>query len=105
VLRDLVGGRPSAEPALSGWGAAIVPVLVPFVARPELGILIVSVASVEGLSVAIGAMVLMAAVTVGLAAVNLGSPTERVVDAAGWSLSALCVVAGVALAVDGVYGV
>ena len=105
VVRDLIAGRPGAEPALSGWGAALVPVAIPFVARPELAILVVSVATVEGLGVAVLGLFLVALGVVLCSVPAADGPTRRAVDWAGWSLMAACAAAGVALAVDGVYGV
>lgn len=105
VVRDLVSGRPKAEPALAGWGASLVPVAVPFVARPELAILVVSIASVEGVGVAVVALVLVAATTTLCSSVGDAGPLARVLDWSTGLLMAACVAAGVALTVDGIYGV
>jgi small neutral amino acid transporter SnatA (MarC family) len=105
VLRDVVAGRPAAEPALAGWGAALVPVAIPFVARPELAILVVSVATVEGLAASlVGLMLVILGVAVFAVPIAPG-PARRAVDWAGWVLMATCATAGVAIAVDGIYGV
>jgi small neutral amino acid transporter SnatA (MarC family) len=105
VIRDLIGGRPTAEPALRGWGAALVPVAMPFVARPELAILVVSAATVEGLGVTLLALILVVALTALVTLVGGSEPSATVVEWAGWTLAATGVVVGVAFVVDGVYGV
>src|SRR6056297_2986876 len=68
ALRDLLGPPPAAEPALAGWGAALVPVAVPLVLRPVLGVLALSGGAEVGvgpvLVAAVGAVVLAAAVVV-----------------------------------------
>ena len=104
---DLFGRVPSPEPALSGWGAAFVPVLVPLVLRPGLAVLALSVAADHGvLPVTIAAVVVLAA---SVSAGALAPVTEGVAGrVARWLMAVLAVVAiaaALALAIDGVFDV
>lgn len=104
AARDLMVGPPAAEPALSGWQRAIVPVTVPMLLRPHIGILAVSVGASDGL------VPLMVGVAVAVAvAVYLARPIDDLAARiAGWTATTAACIAlagGVVLAVDGVFSV
>jgi len=96
---------PHAEPSRPGRGAALVPVAVPFVLRPEVGLL--CLAAGAG-SAEVGAMI-------GLIGAVLGTVVGAWVDADGttlrvtaWTarlLEVAAVAAGIAITVDGVVAV
>ncbi|MBK5224547.1 MAG: hypothetical protein JJE52_17055 [Acidimicrobiia bacterium] len=107
AARDVLGGPPAAEPALSGRRAALVPVAVPFVLRPDLGLLVVSAGADGRVGLTVGAVVVAVATLVGAGAIA-GS------DEGGgrqmWAWAAAClhgvaVLSGVTLAVSGVLSV
>jgi small neutral amino acid transporter SnatA (MarC family) len=103
---DLFRRPPASEPALGGWGAALVPVAIPLVARPALLVLALGVGTDRGVLVSVGALAVALALLFGLAA---RSPTEgpggRVLRWAARLLAAALVVCGALLAVDGVLDV
>jgi len=105
-VADLFRRPPPSEPALAGWGAALVPVVVPLVARPALLVLALGAGAERNVLVSAGAMVVGIALLSGLAA---GCPTEgpggRVLRWAGRLLAAGLVACGVVLAVDGILDV
>ena len=49
--RDLIALPPAAEPALPGWRAALVPVLIPLLLRPELAVFSISAGADQGVVV------------------------------------------------------
>lgn len=103
----LVVGGPAAEPSLAGRGAALVPVAVPFVLRPEVGLVAVS-GGADGHLGAVAGGVLAAVVLVALAALSDlddGSVAERVQQWSGRLVAAVCLLAGLALLVSGVLDV
>jgi small neutral amino acid transporter SnatA (MarC family) len=104
---DLVGRVPSPEPSLPGLGAGLVPMLIPFVLRPALALLAVSVGADHGVvPVVIGAVLIVLGTLDAALLAPLGDGTSRVV--VRWVMAALAVVAiaiGVAMAVDGVFDV
>jgi small neutral amino acid transporter SnatA (MarC family) len=104
---DLVGRVPRPEPGLGGLGAGFVPVLVPLVLRPALALLAVSVAADHGMAPAVVGGVLVAAGTVGAAALApADAGTSRTVVRWGMALVAVAVAAiAIAMAVDGVFDV
>jgi small neutral amino acid transporter SnatA (MarC family) len=101
---DLIRRPPSAEPALPGWRAALVPVAVPLTARPALLLLAMSARADRGLALVVAAL---AAGVIVLTAVAAGTPTDgpggRVVVWAARVAAAALVVTSVLLVVDGVY--
>jgi small neutral amino acid transporter SnatA (MarC family) len=103
---DLFRRPPSPEPALEGWGAALVPVAVPVVARPALLVLALGAGADNGVLVSLGAMALGVAALTALAA---GGPTDgppgRVLRWAGRLLAMGLVALGVLLALDGILAV
>jgi small neutral amino acid transporter SnatA (MarC family) len=103
---DLFRRPPRAEPALSGWRAALIPVAIPVVARPALPVLALAAGADSGVLVSAGAMAMGIALLTGLTA---GWPTEgprgRALRWAGRLLAAALVACGVILAVDGVLAV
>jgi hypothetical protein len=105
VVRDVVRRPPDPDPALAGWGAAIVPVAVPFVVRPEIGVLAISVGAVEGTWVVLAA----SAALVGLMGLAASTPAGKlpthITRWASWLSTTLVAVVGVALTVEGIYAV
>jgi small neutral amino acid transporter SnatA (MarC family) len=102
-VRDLLAGPPSAEPALPGWGAALVPVALPMLARPHVGVLALSVGASDGIGPVLAGGALLVAVVAWLAV--LGDRRTVVARIVGWLAVTAAVgtmVLGVALAVDGV---
>ena len=104
---DLVGRVPSPEPALSGLGAGLVPVLVPLVLRPGLALLALSAAADHGVApVAIAAVLILLGTLDAGAFSPVGGGTRRAV--VRWTMAVLAVVAiavALAMAVDGVFDV
>jgi small neutral amino acid transporter SnatA (MarC family) len=103
---DLFRRPPPPEPALAGWGAALIPVAIPVVARPALLVLALGAGADRGVLVSAGAMAMGIALLTGLV---VGWPTEgpagRVLRWADCLLAAGLVACGVVLAVDGVLDV
>jgi small neutral amino acid transporter SnatA (MarC family) len=103
---DLFRRPPPAEPALSGWRAALVPVAVPLVARPAVVILALGAGADEDVLVSAGAMAVGVALLAGIvAAWPLDGPAGRALRWAGRLLGAALVACGILLAVDGVLDV
>jgi small neutral amino acid transporter SnatA (MarC family) len=105
-VADLFRRPPSAEPALDGWRAALIPVAIPVVARPALLVLALGAGADRGALVSAGAMALGIAL---LTALTAGGPTEgprgRLLRWAARLLAAALVACGVVLALDGVLAV
>ena len=103
---DLFRRPPAAEPALSGWGAVLVPVAIPVVARPALLVLALGAGADRGLPVAAAAMALGVAL---LSALVARWPTEgpagRALRWVGRLMAAALVACGVLLAIAGVLDV
>lgn len=96
---------PRPEPSLSGRQAALVPVAVPFVLRPDLGLVCLAAgASDTGLAAAVG-LVLVAVTVVAAAAIVADDVPGRVVRWIAWGLSVATIAAGIAITVDGVLAV
>ena len=103
---DLFRRPPSPEPALDGWGAALVPVAVPIVARPALIVLALGAGADSGVLVSLGAMAAgVAALTVLAAGVPTDGPRGRVLRWAARLLAVGLVAVGVLLALDGILAV
>jgi small neutral amino acid transporter SnatA (MarC family) len=105
---DLFGRVPTAEPALPGLGAALVPVLVPDVLRPALALLAVSVAADHGvIAVAVGGALVGATAVTATAWADRGRrPIPGRLLRWGMAVTAAALVAlAIALAVDGVFDV
>lgn len=101
---DLVRRPPTADPALPGWRAALVPVAVPLTARPALILLAVSARADRGLALVIAGLALaVAALTAVAAYLPVGGPGGRAVSWAGRLTAAVLVATSVLLIVDGVY--
>jgi small neutral amino acid transporter SnatA (MarC family) len=103
---DLFRRPPPPEPALDGWGAVLVPVAIPAVARPALLVLALGAGADIGPLVAVGAM----AVGVGLLTVlaaggPVDGPRGRVLRWAGRLLAVGLVAVGILIALDGVLAV
>lgn len=96
---------PRTEPALPGRRAALVPVAVPFVLRPEVGLLCLA-AGAGGASS--GAIAGLAAAVVGVALagrLEIDGTTGRITRWAARGLEVAALVAGISLTVDGVLAV
>jgi small neutral amino acid transporter SnatA (MarC family) len=103
---DLIRRPPSAEPALPGWRAALVPVAVPLTARPALILLAVSARADQGLTLVAATLAAGIAVLTALAAYTpVDGPGGRAVAWAGRVAAAALVAMSVLLVVDGVYDV
>jgi small neutral amino acid transporter SnatA (MarC family) len=103
---DLFRRPPPPEPALAGWGAALVPVAIPIVARPALVAVALGAGADLGVLVSAGAMAVGVALLTGLAAWwPAEGPRGRVLRWAGRLLAAGLVALGIVLAVDGVLDV
>jgi small neutral amino acid transporter SnatA (MarC family) len=103
---DLFRRPPTAEPALPGWGAALIPVAIPVVARPALLVLALGAGADRGVLVSAGAMAIGIALLTGLVvACPTEGPEGRVLRWAGRLLAAALVASGILLAVDGVLDV
>jgi small neutral amino acid transporter SnatA (MarC family) len=103
---DLFRRPPSAEPALDGWRAALVPVAIPLVARPALIVLALGAGADSGALVAVGAMAVGVALLTTLAAAGpADGPSGRVLRWASRLLPLGLVALGVVLAIDGILAV
>jgi hypothetical protein len=104
-LVDLVRRPPSAEPALGGWRAALVPVAIPLVVRPALVLAAIGAQADRGLGVVAAALLVgvagLAAATA-LPAAGVGPRVGRWVAAL---VGAAAAAAGVLLVIDGVLAV
>jgi small neutral amino acid transporter SnatA (MarC family) len=105
-VADLFRRSPSAAPALGGWGAALVPVAIPVVARPALLVLALGAGADRGVDVSAGAMAMGAVLLSALvAAWPMEGTRGRVLRWAGRVLATALVACGVVLAVAGVLDV
>jgi small neutral amino acid transporter SnatA (MarC family) len=103
---DLFRRPPPPEPALDGWGAALVPVAIPAVARPALLVLALGAGADIGPLVALGAMAVgVGLLTVFAAGGPVDGPRGRVLRWAGRLLAVGLVAVGILLALDGVLAV
>jgi small neutral amino acid transporter SnatA (MarC family) len=105
-LADLFRRPPSADPALPGWRAALVPVAIPIVARPAVLMVALGAGADRPLVATAGAMAAAVALLTALTAWGpTGGPGGRVMRSAGRLLGAGLVAAGVLLVVAGVVDV
>jgi small neutral amino acid transporter SnatA (MarC family) len=103
---DLFQRPPPPEPAFAGWGAALVPVAIPVVARPALLLMALGAGAERTVLVSVGAMLVGIAAFTALAAEWPGEgPGGRVLRWAGRLLAAGLVACGVVLTVDGILDV
>jgi small neutral amino acid transporter SnatA (MarC family) len=103
---DLFRRPPPPEAALNGWGAVLVPVAIPLVARPALLVLALGEGAERGVLVAAGAMALAVALLIGLTAWGpTEGPRARSLRWASRLLAAILVACGGVLAVDGIFDV
>jgi small neutral amino acid transporter SnatA (MarC family) len=103
---DLFRRPPSPEPALDGWGAALVPVAIPAVARPALLVMALGAGADIGPLVAVGAMAVGVGLLTALAAAwPVDGPRGRVLRWVARLLAVGLVAIGVLLALDGVLAV
>jgi small neutral amino acid transporter SnatA (MarC family) len=105
--RDLLTRPPTAEPALEGWRAALVPVAVPLLFRPEIAVLAIAAGADDGLAATTVAAAFALALTVVSARVpsDLSQSAMRVRDWLARLTAAVLVIAAVDLAVDGILAV
>jgi small neutral amino acid transporter SnatA (MarC family) len=105
-IADLFRRPPSPEPALPGWRAALIPVVIPGVARPALLVMAVGAGADRSVLVTVAAMFAAVALLTGLTAwCPTDGPGAR---ALGWARRLLAtglIAAGVLLAVDGLLDV
>jgi small neutral amino acid transporter SnatA (MarC family) len=105
AAKDLFVGAPAPEPALDGWGAALVPVAVPASVRPQVGVAAVAIGATHGpAAVVVGSILTVGGVAIAVTA-HASDGARRVVRWFGVVAVAVAVVAGAAFAVDGVYSV
>jgi small neutral amino acid transporter SnatA (MarC family) len=108
-MHDLVWRRPRPGAALPGRGAALVPVFFPVLARPEIGLLAMSVGADHGVLFTALAAGLSMAVVVGwhaLATPRVEQPVfARVEGGAARVDAALALAAAVAVTADGVFAI
>ena len=103
---DLFRRPPAAEPSLSGWGAVLVPVAIPVVARPALLVLALGAGADRGLPVTAAAMAIgVALLTALVARWPTEGPAGRALRWVGRLLAAALVACGVVLAIAGVLDV
>ena len=102
---DLARRPPSAEPALPGWRAALVPVAVPLVIRPALVLGALGASADRGPAVVVVALVVGVGVLAAAALVPADGPGRRVARWAAALTGAVLAAAGVLLVVDGVLAV
>jgi small neutral amino acid transporter SnatA (MarC family) len=102
---DLLRRPPSAEPALGGWGAALVPVAVPLVIRPALVLGAVSAQADRGLGVVAAALLVGVGALAAAAAIPITGAGGRVARWAGALTGAVLTATSVLLVVDGVLAV
>lgn len=103
--KDLFIGPPAAEPAMTGWGAAIVPVAIPATARPQVGLLALSTGATHGMGAVVLGSLLMVLCVAGLVALGSTGVRARVRHWLGALAAVVTVGAGVAFAVEGVFSV
>ena len=103
-LVRLADALPRPEPGIGGWRAGIVPLAFPLLLAPDLVLLAISLGADEGVApVAVGGAIGAAAVVAAAWVPRPLGPRARFAGAgAARMLAAVLVVAGVALAVDGV---
>jgi small neutral amino acid transporter SnatA (MarC family) len=103
---DFLRRPPSAEPALAGRRAALVPIAVPVVARPALLVMAVGAGADESVALAAAAVATGIAVMTLLAArCPTDGPGGRVLRWGARLIAALLIATGAILGVDGVYDV
>jgi small neutral amino acid transporter SnatA (MarC family) len=103
---DLFRRPPRPEPALVGWGAALIPIAIPVVARPALLVMALGAGADRGVLASAAAMATGVALLTGLVvAWPTAGPAGRVLRWAGRLLAAGLVASGVMLAADGVLDV
>ena len=109
AVHDLVWRRPPAGAALPGRRAAIVPVFFPVLARPELGLLAMSIGADHGVLITAIAAVVAIATVAGWHAVAVQRPEQPVFDrverGAGRAVAAVTVAVAVAITADGVFAI
>ncbi|RMH67012.1 MAG: hypothetical protein D6683_18160 [Actinomyces sp.] len=102
AVRDLVTAPPSPEPSLAGDGAALVPLVFPYLANPGIVLLLLSVGHDRGVAAAAALALAAGASLVAVAPVAPSRVTSRWWRAVGVVPTAVAVAAAVAVTVDGV---
>jgi small neutral amino acid transporter SnatA (MarC family) len=102
---DLVRRPPSPEPALAGWGAALVPVAAPLVVRPALILAGVSAHADRGIGVVVVALAIAVAALAATATAPTAGASGRALRWAARLTAAALVATSVLLVVDGVLDV
>jgi small neutral amino acid transporter SnatA (MarC family) len=98
--RALVLARPSAEPELTGLGAALVPVAFPLLLTPGVVVLAVAAGGDDIAAEAVGALALAFGLVLPATLLPRGERADALLAAGGSLLGAAEVAAGIALAVD-----
>jgi len=101
----LLTRAPSAEPALAGRRAALVPVAFPVLLTPGLGLLAVSGALDRTAPVALAVMAGTLATVPLVACVRASALRPRVLDGLGRITAATLVVSGVGLVMNGLFDI
>jgi small neutral amino acid transporter SnatA (MarC family) len=102
---DLVRRPPSAEPALGGWAAALVPVAIPLVIRPALVLGAVSAQADRGLGVVAIALLVGVGALAAAAAVPITGAAGRVARWAAALTGGVLTATSILLVIDGVLAV
>jgi small neutral amino acid transporter SnatA (MarC family) len=102
---DVVRRPPSPEPALAGWGAALVPVAVPLVLRPALILAGVSAHADRGTGVVVAALAVAVTALSAAATAPTSGASGRALRWAARLTAAVLVATSVLLVVDGVLDV
>jgi len=102
---DLVRRPPSAEPALGGWAAALVPVAIPLVIRPALVLGAVSAQADRGLGVVAVALLVGVGALAAAAAVPITGAAGRVARWAAALTGGVLTATSILLVIDGVLAV
>ncbi|MDZ7679187.1 MAG: hypothetical protein U5K29_11610 [Acidimicrobiales bacterium] len=104
-VKDLFVGPPTAEPAMDAWKAALVPVAVPAVARPQVGLLAVAAGASYGMAPVVAGSVAMVIGVGAATAVGGAGVRGRLMRWLGLVGLVVTVVAGATFAVEGVFSV
>jgi small neutral amino acid transporter SnatA (MarC family) len=104
-LRVIVVPRFRELPALKGLGGALAPIAVPLLFTPELAMLMVTAATLEGIGEALGALLLALVIVLVVARISKRRTWDAFLVASARLLAAGAVAVGVAIALDAIYNV
>jgi small neutral amino acid transporter SnatA (MarC family) len=97
--------RPRAEPSLPGRRAALVPVAVPFVLRPEAGLVCLAAGAGDVVLGSLVGLVVVVAMTAAAAWIDTEGVSGRATRWAARLLEVAALATGIAITVDGVIAV